>query len=110
MAAGADSQTIERHPGDGPKRLSFPQERVFLLDQIMPGLPAYNVPTLYRVAANLDEAALQAAFDGVVARHEILRSELVLIDGEPRQRVRAHAPFELSVFDLRGQDPQGREA
>ncbi len=110
MAAGADTQTIGRHPGDGPKRLSFPQERVFLLDQIMPGLPAYNVPTLYRVGVTLDEAALQTAFDRIVARHEILRTELTLIDGEPRQRVRAHTAFTLTVFDLRDHDPESREA
>ncbi len=109
MAAGAETPTISRHLGEGPKRLSFPQERMFLLDQIMPGLPAYNVPTLFRVAASLDEAVLRAAFDRVVARHEVLRTELTLIDGEPMQRVRAHTPFELSVFDLRDQDPESRE-
>jgi amino acid adenylation domain-containing protein len=110
MAAGADTMTIARQPGDGPHRLSFPQERMFLLDQIMPGLPAYNVPTLYRVSANLDEEALRSAFDTIVARHEILRTELALVDGEPMQRVREHVPFELTVFDLRDHHPAAREA
>ena len=39
-----EAQTIVRHESDGPRRLSFPQERLFLLDRIMPGLGAYNVP------------------------------------------------------------------
>ena len=46
---------IPRQAHDGPQPLSFPQERLFLLDQIMPGLPAYNVPTLVRVGATLDD-------------------------------------------------------
>ena len=37
---------------DAAKPLSSPQERLFLLDQMMPGLGAYNVPTLVRVQRN----------------------------------------------------------
>ena len=49
------TQTILSNESDGPRRLSFPQERLFLLDRIMPGLGAYNVPTLVRVRATLDD-------------------------------------------------------
>ncbi len=101
--------SITRRTAEGPARMSFPQERLFLLDQIMPGMSAYNVPTLYRVAATLDENVLQKAFDAVVERHEILRTSLRLLDGEPVQQVRPHQPFELLVEDLRGHAEADRE-
>ncbi len=97
----AEEQTIARHESDGPRRLSFPQERMFLLDRIMPGLGAYNVPTLVRVRATLDEEKLRRAFELVVGRHEILRTRLDLVDGTPVQETFEAPPFDLTVADLR---------
>jgi amino acid adenylation domain-containing protein len=97
----ADGGTIVRHDGGGPRRLSFPQERLFLLDRIMPGLGAYNVPTLVRLDVNLDASRLRSAFELVVARHEILRTRLDLVDGTPVQEVFDAEPFDLTVVDLR---------
>ena len=95
------TQTILSNESDGPRRLSFPQERLFLLDRIMPGLGAYNVPTLVRVPATLDEEQLRRAFALVVDRHEILRTRLDLVDGTPVQETFDAPPFELTVADLR---------
>ncbi len=100
-ATRTDTAMISQRLDDGPAPLSFPQERLFLLDQLMPGSSAYNVPTLYRIAATLDEATLRRAFDQVVARHEIVRTTIKLLDGAPVQEVNAPAPFELEVTDLR---------
>src|SRR5262245_7014014 len=102
---GAEAQTIVRHDADGPRRLSFPQERLFLLDRIMPGLGAYNVPTLVRVRATLDEERLRRTFELVVARHEILRTRLDLVDGTPIQEAFQAPPFDLTVADLRSLPP-----
>src|SRR5690348_17688950 len=85
MLENAQAQTIVRREGGGPRRLSFPQERLFLLDRIMPGLGAYNVPTLVRVGATLDDETLRRAFELVVHRHEILRTRLELVEGTPVQ-------------------------
>jgi amino acid adenylation domain-containing protein len=101
---------IPRQAHEGPQPLSFPQERLFLLDQIMPGLPAYNVPTLVRVGATLDESLLKAALDAILARHEILRTTISTIDGVPAQEVCAHGEVELTVSDLRATAPQARDA
>ena len=94
-------QLIVRRVGRVDAPLSFAQERMFLLDRVMPGLAAYNVPTLVRVRATLDADRLQAAFDRIVARHEILRTRIEVRDGVPVQHVMEHRPFELGVFDVR---------
>ena len=97
----AEEQTIVRNQSDGTRRLSFPQERMFLLDRIMPGLGAYNVPTLVRIRATLEDETLRRAFEIVVERHEILRTRLALIDDTPVQEAFEAPPFALTVADLR---------
>src|SRR5437660_898744 len=97
-ASGAPSSTIPRRRAAGATPLSFPQERLFLLDRIMPGLAAYNVPTLVRVPRTLDAELLCTACELIVARHEILRTTITLIDGVPAQDVRPQDPFELAVY------------
>src|SRR5580700_3858985 len=101
--------TIPERSTEGPAMLSFPQERMFLLDRITPGLSAYNVPALVRVAGTLDDEVLRQACETVVARHEILRTTIRLADGVPVQEVSPLRPFELTVVDLRAQ-PEPREA
>jgi amino acid adenylation domain-containing protein len=101
--------TIPRGHEGGPRPLSFPQERLFLLDRLMPGLPAYNVPTLVRVNGTLDDELLRQACELVVERHEILRSAIRLIDGVPAQEVMPSQPFKLTVADVRDEPIAQRE-
>jgi amino acid adenylation domain-containing protein len=109
-AAHPADTTITRRDGQGPAPLSFPQERMFLLDRIMPGIPAYNVPRLARVARTLDAGVLQRALDAIVARHEILRTRIVLVGGEPMQEVAPEAHVELTVADVSDLPVDKREA
>src|SRR3954453_17417487 len=95
------AQTIPRRSSDRPARLSFPQERQFLLDQIMPGLGAYNVPTLVKVRTTLDAEKLGEAFQRVVERHQILRTRIKLEDGELVQEIFDPPAFDLTIADLR---------
>src|ERR1700740_565288 len=54
--------------------LSYAQERLWLLEQL--GLPggAYTISAAVRLEGVLDEAALEASFEALVARHESLRT------------------------------------
>jgi hypothetical protein len=101
---------ISRRLDAGPAPLSSSQERLFLLDQIMPGQSAYNVPTLVRVPTTLDADLLRAALNAIVARHEILRTKIRLIDGVPVQEVGDTAEADLTVADLRSTPSSERQA
>jgi amino acid adenylation domain-containing protein len=105
---GTEAATIARRLDDDPAPLSSPQERLFLLDQMMPGLAAYNVPTLVRVGTTLDARLLRDALNAIVARHEILRTSIRLIDGVPAQEVASDAEIELTVADLRSRPESER--
>ncbi|WP_142279029.1 non-ribosomal peptide synthetase, partial [Mycobacterium sherrisii] len=72
--------------------LSFAQSRLWFLYRFEGGVATYNMPTAFRIEGALDVAALAAALDDVVARHEALRTIFVDIDGVPYQEVLPAAP------------------
>ncbi len=80
--------------------LSFAQERLWFLEQLEPGRPAYNIPLALRLDGPLDVAALAAAFRGIVRRHEALAHHL---PGIWRRRPAARAADRLRG-ELRGED------
>jgi amino acid adenylation domain-containing protein len=91
---------IERVPRDGTLPLSFAQQRLWFLDQVLPGRPEYNVPIAVRLAGRLDLRALKAALSAVLARHEVLRTTFETLDGEPVQRIRKATAVALPLLDL----------
>ncbi|MFB7664837.1 amino acid adenylation domain-containing protein [Kitasatospora sp. NPDC056138] len=91
-----------------PRVPSFAQQRLWFLEQLQPGLPAYLVPCAYRLLGPLDTAALARAFDTVLTRHEALRSRFQEHDGELTMVVDAAVP--LATVDLSGADDPQRAA
>ncbi len=79
---------------------SFAQRRFWWLDRLDPGLPTYNVPWSVEFAGPLDIAALRAALQAAVDRHEALRSTLRAPDGDPVQVVPEHAELAWRLTDL----------
>ncbi|GIJ35211.1 non-ribosomal peptide synthetase [Micromonospora sediminimaris] len=85
--------------------LSPAQRRLWILDQLRPGGVEYVVQIALHMVdhpgSRLDVAALQAALDGLVARHEVLRTRYPAgPDGEPVQLIDPPAPVPLPVRDL----------
>ncbi|HEX3693491.1 MAG TPA: amino acid adenylation domain-containing protein [Solirubrobacteraceae bacterium] len=110
MAAAGPDAALRPQAPSGPAPLSSSQERLFLLDQLMPGSSAYNVPTLVRVGTNLDADLLAAALNTIVLRHEILRTGIRLHDGAPVQEVGPPAEVQLTVVDMRELPRDERQA
>ncbi|HKH48828.1 MAG TPA: amino acid adenylation domain-containing protein, partial [Thermoanaerobaculia bacterium] len=81
--------------------LSFAQQRLWFLEQLEPGSPAYNIPMAIRLDGRLDRAALAAAFAEVVRRHEVLRTTFRAVGGEPVQDLTPGQGF-LPLVDLQG--------
>ncbi|RDA87869.1 hypothetical protein CP532_2942 [Ophiocordyceps camponoti-leonardi (nom. inval.)] len=55
-------------------RLSFAQERVWFLQQLLQGQASYNVTLMYRIKGPLRVADLEKAFHAVIRLHEALRT------------------------------------
>ncbi|HEV8558082.1 MAG TPA: non-ribosomal peptide synthase/polyketide synthase [Actinophytocola sp.] len=91
-AADDPIATVDRA---GPLPLSFAQQRLWFLDDLDPGSTEYHTITAMRLTGNLDEAALRAALNGLVARHEPLRTTFGTVDGHGVQLV--HPPSDVAV-------------
>ena len=86
---------IQRVDRTKPVRASFAQTRLWFLDQLEGASATYNVPIVTRLEGALDVVVLERAVQGLVARHETLRTTFVAIDGEPYQVVQASAAIVL---------------
>jgi amino acid adenylation domain-containing protein len=83
--------------------LSFAQERVWFMDQLVPGgNMAYNFQAAIWLAGPLQPAALAGALTEIVRRHEILRTTFPEVDGWPVQVIHPASPVSLPEIDLRG--------
>src|SRR5438067_3588673 len=98
-----DVRTARPEPSDGRAVLpaSFAQQRLWFLDQLEGGGAVYNVPVATRLRGRLDLEALQRAIDGLVQRHESLRTRFTVVDGVPHQVIGPARPARLQVIDLR---------
>ena len=87
-------------PRDSDLPLSFAQQRLWFLDQLEPGTAAYNMPSAFHLAGDLDIAALAAALEEIARRHEVLRTAFPTRSGRPRQRITPRVPALLDTIDL----------
>jgi amino acid adenylation domain-containing protein len=89
---------------------SFAQQRLWFLDQLNPGDATYNIPIAVRLRGTLDVAALTESLNGLVRRHEPLRTTFSAPDGEPLQVVATALNLPLPVLKLRNLAESEREA
>ncbi len=108
-APGLSAPPIVRIPRTGNYPLSFTQESMWFLDQTEPDLTAYNVPGAVHMQGRLNAVALEAGFNEILRRHEILRSTYQVVDGHPVQVIHPPRNFELPLVDLSGLRPEHRE-
>jgi amino acid adenylation domain-containing protein len=85
---------------DGPVELSFAQERIWLFEQMNPGLSVYNVAGAVRLQGELNKQAMRESLQKIVQRHAVLRTAFISTEMGPRQKVCEEGEFELKETDL----------
>ncbi|WP_236248473.1 non-ribosomal peptide synthetase [Pseudomonas mosselii] len=102
---GSAAGVIRNQDRDQALPQSLAQNRLWLLWQLEPQSAAYNIPAGLHLRGELDEAALQASFQALVARHESLRTLFDEVDGQAVQRILPSQSFSLRHLDLDGLSP-----
>lgn len=92
---------IPKRDDDGPPRLSYAQERLWFLQQFEDDTSALGVRAAVKIDGAIDVELLGRCVDAVLERHEILRTLIVDVVGEPAPQVLAAPPTPLIVDDLR---------
>lgn len=80
--------------------LSFAQERLWFLDRLETGNPAYNIAFGIRIKGNLDTARLETSLQAVVQRHETLRTSFCSVSGRSLQVVSPQVDVTLPVIEV----------
>ena len=81
--------------------LSFAQERLWFLDQLKPGNPAYNLPGAARLRGQVDLKALKQSVNEIIRRHETLRTRIITVEGRPVQVIASSLTIDLPVLSLK---------
>jgi hypothetical protein len=90
--------------------MSFAQQRLWVLDQLEPGRPIYNVPDTHYFKGRFDLDAMERSLSDLIRRHEGMRTTFQVIDGEPVQVIGEPWPLKLNIIDLSHLPPEEREA
>src|ERR1043166_9363247 len=98
---GARAGAIKPRRTTAPCAVSFDQERLWLLDQLRPGSPAYNIPVFVPLSSYVNPApALKWSINEIVRRHESLRTTFRIEDNELVQIVHPSINIPLTQIEL----------
>ncbi|WGV25123.1 non-ribosomal peptide synthetase [Halotia branconii] len=81
--------------------ISLTQLEFWILTQLNPGIPVYNIPLAYRLTGLLNVTALTQSFVEIVRRHEALRTTFAVADKQVIQKITQQPVLPFSVVDLR---------
>lgn len=101
----ADLLALPRN-NDTKLLLSSAQQRQWILAQLEPDSPFYNIPIAIEVEDNLDTAFLQQAIDLICSRHENLRTVYPSQNGEPTLSIQSQIAVPVIEHDLSESDTQ----
>ncbi|MDJ0838006.1 MAG: condensation domain-containing protein [Acidobacteriota bacterium] len=90
---------IQALPREGAPPVSAGQYRLWLLEQLYPGRPTYNLASCLELEGPLDIHALSRAINEMMARHEILRT-IIVGNTEPRQQIVPSIKWKTDVVHL----------
>lgn len=90
--------------------LSYAQQRLWILDKLVPGNSAYNVPLAIQISGSLNAPALKKAISDAINRHEALRTCFREdADGPFQMILSAHQWDTEQVVFSEGEDDQHRK-
>ena len=89
--------------------LSYSQQRLWLLEQLEPGSPLYNIPFALKLKGNLNIPALEKSLNAIIQRHEILRTVFRDNLGTPEQIILPELTVPLKIEDIRHLDTAAQE-
>jgi len=80
--------------------VSSNQRRLWIVDQLYPGMAAYHIPVCLRLTGQIALDALERSLTAIVDRHESLRTTFGVRNGVPVQFIRSSRAIPLQVLDI----------
>ncbi|MGA9771371.1 MAG: amino acid adenylation domain-containing protein, partial [Blastocatellia bacterium] len=101
------SEGIEEEAIKGEERkeagpLSYAQQRLWFMDQLDAGNPAFNVPAVVEMKGDLNVAALEQSMSEISRRQHSLRTAFRMEKDEAVQEVQEHRQEKVAIVELSG--------
>lgn len=80
--------------------LSGAQQRLYFIYRLDRFSTAYNVTRHYKIYGNLSVEKVNIAVRELIERHEILRTSIITVNDEPKQRINKKVDFNLSYHSI----------
>jgi hypothetical protein len=80
--------------------VSSGQRRIWFLDRMEPGLPVYQISATLPLGGGVDPEVLERSVNGLIARHESLRTTFSEIDGELFQIIAPELEIRMRMLNL----------
>ena len=91
---------IPRRDSTDSAPLSFPQQRLWLLQQIDRDNSAYNEHGAIQLRGTLNIPALERSLNEIIKRHESLRTNFKMMEGQPVQIISPSLTIKLPIVNL----------
>ncbi len=88
---------------------SFPQERLWFLDQLQPGASIYNMPSAIRLPGPVSASLIGRCINEIVRRHDTLRTTFQKVEGRPFQQIAPLLDVSVPIIDLESFPSSQRE-
>ena len=102
-------KTIEPVPKQDNYPVSHAQRRLWILDQLNQGQTAFLINKAFILQGDFNIAHFKSALEKLIERHESLRTNFILFEGEPRQKINEFLPGIAAVNyrDIRNEPEKG---
>jgi hypothetical protein len=80
--------------------LSFAQQRLWFIDQLVPMQSTYHIPVFIALTGTLQVKQLEKTCMEMMNRHEVLRTKLALVNGEPKQIIYDCPEVSIPLIDI----------
>lgn len=80
---------------------SFGQDRIYFFEKMFPNSATYNIPFIFKLRGTIQPQTLEKALSRIVEKHEILRTTITEVEGEPMQKVSLSPSLSFKQLDKR---------
>ena len=107
---GQQATAIMPAPREQALPASIAQEQIWIVDQVLQGLPLFNILYAMRLRGMCHVAILQQSCDEIIRRHEALRTTFAAVEGRLVQIIAPTLSVPVTVVDLRALPMPERES
>ena len=91
-------------------KLTDAQQQMWLLEQLNPHSPTNHITDLVlRINNPIDVDVIKTCFQGIINRHESLRTTITIDNGQPKQVIHPKGELDFSLHDLGHLEYEDRE-